>query len=57
MNTYTKSVYFQRKVTIDTGETIAWNTTDATDDGAVEMELAGDDDSFTNADDFEVDGD
>jgi hypothetical protein len=46
-----------RKVTIDTGETIAWNFSAATDDGAVEMEEAGDDDSFTNADDFEVDGD
>ena len=46
-----------KKVTLDTGETIAWNFSAATDDGAVEMEEAGDDDSFTNADDFEVDGD
>ena len=46
-----------RKVTIDTGETIAWNFSTATDDAAVQMEEAGDDDSFTNADDFEVDGD
>ena len=44
-----------RKVTLDTGATIAWNFSDATDDGAVEMEEAGDDDSFTNADDFEPD--
>ena len=44
-----------RKVTLDTGATIAWNFSDATDDGAVEMEEAGDDDSFTNADDFEAD--
>ena len=46
-----------RKVTLDTGTTIAWNFSAATDDAAVEMEEAGDDDSFTNADDFEVDGD
>lgn len=44
-----------RKVTLDTGATIAWNMTDATDDGAVEMEEAGDDDSLTNADNFEAD--
>ena len=30
-----------RKVTLDTGTTIAWNFSDATDDGAVEMEEAG----------------
>ena len=46
-----------KKVTLDTGETIAWNFAPAADDGAVEMEEAGDDDSFTNAADFEVDGD
>ena len=46
-----------RKVTIDTGETIAWNFSAATDDGAVEMEEAGTADDFTGADDFEVDGD
>lgn len=44
-----------RKVTLDTGASIAWNFTDATDDGAVEMEEAGTDDSFTDADDFEPD--
>ena len=44
-----------RKVTLDSGESIAWNFSDATDDAAVEMEEAGDDDSFTNADDFEAD--
>ena len=44
-----------RKVTLDTGVTIAWNMSDSTTDGAVEMEEAGDDDSFTNADDFEPD--
>jgi hypothetical protein len=44
-----------RKVTLDTGATIAWNMSDSTSDGAVEMEEAGDDDSFTNADDFEPD--
>ena len=31
-----------KKVTLDTGATIAWNMTDATDDAAVEMEEAGD---------------
>ena len=46
-----------KKVTLDTGATIAWNFAPAADDGAVEMEEAGDDDSFTNAADFEVDGD
>ena len=30
-----------RRVTLDTGATIPWNFTDATDDGAVEMEEAG----------------
>ena len=44
-----------RKVTLDTGESIAWNFSDDNADGAVEMEEAGDDDSFTNADDFEAD--
>ena len=44
-----------RKVTLDTGASIAWNFTDATDDSAVEMEEAGTDDSFTDADDFEPD--
>ena len=44
-----------RKVTLDTGASIAWNMSDSTTDGAVEMEEAGDDDSFTNADDFEAD--
>ena len=31
-----------RKVTLDSGASIAWNMTDATDDAAVEMEEAGD---------------
>ena len=44
-----------RKVTLDTGVSIAWNFSAATDDGAVEMEEAGTDDSFTGADDFEAD--
>ena len=44
-----------RKVTLDTGESIAWNFTDATDDSAVEMEEAGTDDAFASADDFEPD--
>ena len=43
-----------RKVTLDNGTSIPWNFSDANDDGAVEMEEAGDDDSFTNADDFEL---
>ena len=46
-----------RMVTLDSGVKIAWNFAPAADDGAVEMEEAGDDDSFTNAADFEVDGD
>ena len=50
-----------RKVTLDTGATIAWNFSDATDDGAVEIEEAGDDavidndDLAPDADDFESD--
>ena len=50
-----------RKVTLDTGESIAWNFSDATDDGAVEIEEAGDDavidndDGDPDADDFESD--
>ena len=48
-----------RKVTLDTGATIAWNFSAATDDGAVEMEEAGDDNVIDNVgtdeDDFEGD--
>jgi hypothetical protein len=44
-----------RMVTLDSGGKIAWNFSAATDDGAVEMEEAGTDDSFTSADDFEAD--
>ena len=44
-----------RMVTLDSGEKIAWNFTDATDDNAVEMEEAGTADDFTGADDFEAD--
>ena len=44
-----------RMVTLDTGARIAWNFDDANNDGAVEMEEAGTDDSFTSADDFEAD--
>jgi len=50
-----------RKVTLDTGATIAWNFSDATDDGAVEIEEAGVDavidnvDGAPDADDFESD--
>jgi hypothetical protein len=44
-----------RKVTLDTGASIAWNMSDSTSDGAVEMEEAGDDDALANADDFEGD--
>jgi hypothetical protein len=44
-----------RKVTLDTGTSIAWNFSDAVDDNAVEMEEAGTADDFTGADDFEAD--
>ena len=53
--TYGVSKIAGRKVTLDTGASIAWNFSDATDDNAVEMEEAGTDDSFTDADDFEAD--
>ena len=50
-----------RKVTLEDGTVIPWNFSDATDDGAVEMEEAGDDATIDNvdgapdADDFESD--
>jgi hypothetical protein len=44
-----------RMVTLDSGVKIAWNFSNATDDGAVEMEEAGTADDFTGADDFEAD--
>jgi len=48
-----------RKVTLDTGESIAWNFSAAADDGAVQMEEAGDDEvidnTTTDEDDFEGD--
>ena len=44
-----------RKVTLDSGTSIAWTFDNATDDAKVEMEEAGTDDSFTSADDFEAD--
>ena len=39
-----------RKVTLDTGESIAWNFSDSTSDGAVEMEEAGSE-TIINAED------
>lgn len=42
-----------RKLTVDTGESVKWNFSDSTTDDVVEMEEAGDDTSFTNADNFE----
>tara|TARA_R110000796_G_C14237618_1_gene396829 strand:- start:113 stop:517 length:405 start_codon:yes stop_codon:yes gene_type:complete len=44
-----------RKVTLDSGASIAWNFSNAADDGAVEMEEAGTAADFTAADDFEAD--
>jgi hypothetical protein len=48
-----------RKVTVDTGESIAWTFTESAIDGKVEMEEAGDDDVIdlagTDEDDFEGD--
>ncbi len=44
-----------RMVTLDSGDKISWNMSDSTTDSAVEMEEAGDDDSLTNADNFEAD--
>ena len=46
-----------RKVTIDTGESIAWNMTAEGADGAVEVEEAGTNAAQAGADDFEVDAD
>jgi hypothetical protein len=44
-----------RKVTLDTGASIAWSFDDAADDAKVEIEEAGTADDFTGADDFEAD--
>ena len=44
-----------RMVTLDSGDKIAWNFSDATDDNAVEMEEGGTDGNFAGADDFEAD--
>ena len=44
-----------RMVTLDSGDRIAWNFSNATNDGAVEMEEAGTAADFTGADDFEAD--
>lgn len=43
------------KVTVNTGESVAYNYSDSTTDGAVEIEEAGDDASMTNATDLEGD--
>lgn len=44
-----------RKVTLNSGESIAWNFDTSTTDGKVEIEEAGDDASMTNATDLEGD--
>ena len=44
-----------RKVTLDSGESIAWNFSTSVVDGAVQAEEAGDNAAFLNADDFEAD--
>jgi len=44
-----------RKVTVDTGESIAWNFDTSTTDGKVEIEEAGDDAAMTNNTDLEGD--
>ena len=44
-----------RMVTLDTGAKVDWNFSNATEEGAVEMEEAGTADDFTGADDFEAD--
>lgn len=54
-NVYQVSKISAHRVTVETGSTTAWNFNDSTSDGYAEMEEAGDDSVFTNADDFEVD--
>lgn len=44
-----------RKITLDTGATSAWTFVTSDEDGAAEIEEAGDDDDLDNADDFEED--
>ena len=44
-----------RMVTLEDGSRISWTMTESAVDGKVEVEEAGEDDSFTNADDFEPD--
>lgn len=43
------------RVTLETGDTMAWSWSDSLLDGYVEMEEGGSDDSFTDSDDFESD--
>lgn len=54
-NVYQVSKISAHRVTVETGSTTAWNFNDSTTDGYAEMEEAGDDSAFTNADDFEAD--
>lgn len=54
-NIYQVSKISAKRVTLETGSTSGWNWTDINTDDYVEMEEAGDDESFTNADDFESD--
>ena len=44
-----------KRVTLDTGASIAWNFSTSTTDAKVQMEEAGDDGDQANADDFEGD--
>ena len=44
-----------KRVTLDTGASIAWNFSTSTTDAKVQMEEAGDDSDQANADDFEGD--
>lgn len=52
---YQVSKIAANRATLETGSTTGWNWTDDNTDDYVEMEEAGDDESFTNADDFEGD--
>lgn len=54
-NVYQVSKISAHRVTVETGSTTAWNWSDSTTDEYAEMEEAGDDSAFTNADDFESD--
>lgn len=54
-NVYQVSKISANRVTLETGDTSGWNWDDIDNDDYVEMEESGEDEDFTDADDFEED--